>query len=185
MRHGAFSVTLGAMRRGLNHPATCVRCGVVFMVEKYRAETASWCSRACRFPPERDRFVALVQQSDACWNWQGFRNALGYGQFGRNTAAHRYAHELWVGPIPSGYDIDHLCRNHSCVRPDHLEAVTHRVNILRGHTFAARYAAQTRCKNGHPFDEANTYWRPNGGRNCRACGRENAARYANQSSPLR
>ncbi len=33
------------------------------------------------------------------------------------------------------------------------------------------------CVNGHPFDEANTYWRPGGGRACRACGRASMARY--------
>lgn len=46
--------------------------------------------------------------------------------------AHRLSYELFVGPIPDGYELDHLCRNRGCVNPAHLEAVTHRVNVLRG-----------------------------------------------------
>lgn len=45
--------------------------------------------------------------------------------------AHRFAYELFVGPIPSGYDIDHVCRNRRCVNPAHLEAVPGDVNRSR------------------------------------------------------
>ena len=38
---------------------------------------------------------------------------------------------LAVGPIPDGREIDHLCRNHRCVNPDHLEPVTHLENMRR------------------------------------------------------
>lgn len=37
------------------------------------------------------------------------------------------------GPLPPGLELDHLCRNKSCVRPDHLEAVTHRENMRRAY----------------------------------------------------
>jgi hypothetical protein len=30
-------------------------------------------------------------------------------------------------------------------------------------------AAKTHCPDGHPYDEANTYVRPDGGRECRIC----------------
>lgn len=70
-----------------------------------------------------------------CWEWQGVRTTGGYGRFdidGRTVAAHRYAYESRVGPIPPRLVIDHLCRNPPCVRPDHLEPVTTIQNTLRG-----------------------------------------------------
>lgn len=46
--------------------------------------------------------------------------------------AHRHYFESFKGPIPKGYDIDHLCRNECCVNPEHLEAVTRSTNTRRG-----------------------------------------------------
>lgn len=101
----------------------------------------------------------------------------GYGQFAmddgdrvRMKPAHRIAYELVNGPIPEGLEIDHLCRNRLCVRPDHLEAVTTQENLRRGNGASARNARKDRCSQGHEFDETNTYWRPDGkGRDCRTC----------------
>jgi hypothetical protein len=75
-----------------------------------------------------------------CWIWQG-SGCHGYGnmgsggragQNGHTVPTHRVAYELWFGPIPAGLDIDHLCRNHACCNPAHLEAVTRSVNLRRG-----------------------------------------------------
>jgi len=131
-----------------------------------------------------ERFVAQVnfngtlpsQRPDlgSCWLWTGAGTGNGYGKFWvfpRMVPAHRYAYEFCVGPIPEGLEIDHLCRVRNCVNPDHLEPVTHRENILRGETIMAKNAAQTHCKNGHPFDEANTY-HYRGFRHCRECRRQ-------------
>ncbi len=85
--------------------------------------------------------------------------------------AHRWAFEQFKGPIADGLQIDHLCRVRHCVNPDHLEAVSQRANILRGEATSAQRARQTHCKRGHRFDLANTYIRPAGHRNCRACRR--------------
>ena len=91
---------------------------------------------------------------------------------GYTTAmAHRIAYEKANGPIPAGMQIDHLCRNRACVNPSHLEAVTQRENLLRGTGTPAKNAAKTQCKHGHPFDATNTYVKPNGSRQCRACAR--------------
>lgn len=46
--------------------------------------------------------------------------------------AHRAFYEKYRGPIADKMVIDHLCRNTSCVNPDHLEPVPPHVNSWRG-----------------------------------------------------
>ena len=121
-----------------------------------------------------DRFWAKVNRTagDGCWEWNSHLNRTGYGQYfheGRAVLAHRYAYEDAVGPIPAGMVIDHLCRNHSCVRPDHLEAVTQQTNLLRGNTKASQNANKTHCPHGHEYTPENTYTPPSGSRMCRTC----------------
>lgn len=121
------------------------------------------------------RFKSRVQQRpDGCWEWLGHIDRAGYGGYksgGHYWMAHRFAYETLVGPIPEGLEIDHLCRVRACVNPDHLEPVTHTVNIRR------RFTDYTHCVNGHEFTEANTYTRPSGHRDCRICIRARALRY--------
>ena len=110
-----------------------------------------------------------------CWEWTGGTDRKGYGRFPLTHCGHVYAHRIayenLLGPIPSVLTIDHLCRNHGCVKVDHLEPVTNRENILRGEGVAAINARKTHCYNGHSFDEVNTYLRPNGDRVCNTCRR--------------
>lgn len=118
----------------------------------------------------------------ACWEWPGSKDWDGYATWGREAAhrfglsqmVHRAFYQLMVGPVPAGMDLDHLCRNRGCVNPHHLEAVTHRENVMRGASFAAENRAKTHCPAGHPYDEANTYvYKGHGNtrRCCRACNR--------------
>jgi hypothetical protein len=70
-----------------------------------------------------------------CWHWIGTISPEGYGRFWLGNVrafAHRWAYEYFVLKIPQGLVIDHLCRNHSCVNPAHMEVVTNRENIARG-----------------------------------------------------
>lgn len=109
-----------------------------------------------------------------CWIWQRSRDVAGYGRLWRlgHSLAHRWSYEQHVGPIPEGLELDHLCRVPACVNPGHLEPVSHAENMAR-----SAPAVKTHCVNGHAYDEANTYARPSGQRDCRACIRERAAKY--------
>jgi hypothetical protein len=79
---------------------------------------------------DEQRFWSKVDKSGPCWLWMGC-TTNGYGIFrfrSRNTVAHRVSYEWATGPIPEGYEVDHTCFNHSCVRPDHLRILTHAEN---------------------------------------------------------
>lgn len=102
-----------------------------------------------------------------CVEWPRARTKMGYGVVsypGGREYAHRAAYRFFVGPIPEGLELDHLCRNPSCLNPEHLEPVTHAENMRRGY-----WASKTHCPQGHAYDDANTLRQPNGGRLCRAC----------------
>ena len=81
-----------------------------------------------------ERFWFKVNKTDTCWLWTGALRGDGYGKFHvkrKWVYAHRFAYELLVGPIPDGLELDHLCRIRNCVRPSHLEPVTHQENMQR------------------------------------------------------
>jgi hypothetical protein len=119
-----------------------------------------------------ERLWPRIQKAgpDDCWLWLGGLSKAGYGQIGQGTKVnyvHRITWELENGPIPEGLTIDHLCRNRACANPRHMEPVTKGENTKRG------WIGKTHCIHGHPFDEANTYWRISRGkyrsRMCRIC----------------
>jgi hypothetical protein len=124
--------------------------------------------------PDHVRFFAKVDADGDCWQWTGCIDRDGYAKF-LNIKVHRWAWTYLVGPIPEGLELDHLCRNRSCVNPDHLEPVSRLVNIHRSYNPPAMNARKTHCPKGHPYAGENllVYTRPGGtpSRYCRACDR--------------
>lgn len=127
------------------------------------------------------RFLSLRHRESldpaACWLWDGSTNRpKPYGRFrleGKLELAHRVGYRMFVGPIPEGLTLDHLCRRPRCVNPYHLEPVTATENIRRG-TQGWQQRAVTHCPRGHAYDAPNTRVDRRGIRNCRACARERA-----------
>jgi hypothetical protein len=147
-----------------------------------------------------DRFSLA---NNGCWMWDGPISTSGYGRLmvgSRNDGtrriayAHRFFYETFVGPIPSGFHLDHLCKCRLCVNPAHLEAVTPKVNVERsrkpscpkGHSdfriqttksgdrrrcnicypiFGLPNSEKTHCPRGHPYDTI----KKDGSRVCSIC----------------
>lgn len=128
-----------------------------------------------------DRFMRFVlpEPNSGCWLWAGYVKPDGYPQFGQEYA-HRFAYTEIVGPIPEGLELDHLCRVRSCVNPNHLEAVTHLVNISRvpANPLADANRAKTHCPYGHPYDGQNLWIESGRARRCRTCRNAEKIKYS-------
>lgn len=122
----------------------------------------------------------LVDPITGCWIWQLQLDRQGYGRIKNKSGsklAHRVVFELLNGPISKDLVIDHLCRRKACVNPAHPEPVTFSENVRRGSRLIQI------CRQGQEYTEENTYFRPNGRRDCRACVRERARSYKQRLSP--
>ncbi|MHB8484087.1 MAG: HNH endonuclease signature motif containing protein [Nitrospiria bacterium] len=126
---------------------------------------------------ELQKFIeegSIPVTESGCWLWLGYDNGEGYGRTrlpdgGKLFYAHRLSYEAFIGKIPKGLQLDHLCRVPSCVNPKHLEPVTNRENTIRG-TAGDWQLAKTHCPQGHPYSGDNLVLVKNGkGRACKIC----------------
>ncbi|MFI9845101.1 hypothetical protein ACIHFD_49340 [Nonomuraea sp. NPDC051941] len=127
-------------------------------------------------------------QLGACWPWDGRTNKRGYAVItvaGRPELLHRVLYPTIHGPIPDGWQVDHLCHHHelcqlgdacphrACANPAHWYATTGRENNLRSGSPTAVNARKTHCWRGHPLNGGNLQMRADrpGHRECRTCRR--------------
>ena len=150
-------MTTGDIRVGMRLPTSiqiCTRCRTALPLDAFspdsrcRSGHTSACRQCCaeamrakylpvpkptlldRFNRGVDEPVEFRDPTD-CWEWKGSTQWGGYGSLWPGLKAHRVAYELFVGPIPHGLTIDHLCYKRACVNPAHLEAVTLSENVRR------------------------------------------------------
>jgi hypothetical protein len=118
-------------------------------------------------PPIERLLDRMVVSETGCWLYMFGTTLYGVISVGETTPVpvHRFAYEFWVGPIPEGFDIDHLCYTPRCFNPEHLEPVTPRENQRR------RAEHKTHCSNGHPYAEHGRIRPHDGSRECRLCRR--------------
>lgn len=118
--------------------------------------------------------------AECCWIWNGRRAHNGYGQTdmrGRTEPAHRVIYEMMVGPIPTGMQLDHLCRNRPCVNPRHLRIVTLGQNVMAegSRSPQKQNSLKMNCFRGHEYTatntERNTSRHGRRARRCRECRR--------------
>lgn len=151
---------------------------IILLVLRKRMDYNMVMSGKCR--DILDRFWNKVQITNGCWIWIGCRDGKGYGLFSSGESglrAHRFSWEIHNRlPLPAGHEMDHLCKNRSCVNPAHLEAVTQYVNNMRSDSFTAINRRKTHCKRGHTLEGPTVELRHRVGqnwveRNCMICRR--------------
>lgn len=95
-----------------------------------------------------------------------------------STGVHRLVLLAFVGPCPAGME---ACHNNGIPSDNRIENL--RWDTPSANTYdkvrhgSHPHANKTRCPAGHPYDEVNTYKRPDGGRGCRTCRRAAGKRW--------
>ncbi|NUP33639.1 MAG: HNH endonuclease [Streptomycetaceae bacterium] len=115
-----------------------------------------------------------VETDEGCWLYTGRLLPNGYGvvsESRKTVYVHRLTFGYFKADIPDGLVIDHLCRNRACCNPEHLDAVTQRVNVHRGDSHVAQQAKKRKCIRGHDLSGDNVRVSRSGKRECKTCHR--------------
>ena len=93
---------------------------------------------------------------------------------------HRLVIEAFAGPAPSAkHEVCHIDGDPANNLIENLRWGTRSDNLRDAVRHGTHFnAKKTHCKHGHEFDAVNTYYRPSGGRQCRACTAARRARFA-------
>ncbi len=208
MKFGKRTVVGEAYKKGEHWVYDCVcECGQKnavrkAMLEKGLSAACQTCTRSPISAIERftEKWKSHPHRSlpgkGPCWEWIAGKSSkrttsggtvYSYGTFfleGRQRRAHCVSYEHYIGPVPEGLELDHLCEFKMCVNPLHLEAVTHKENVNRCGSLAgtkassAAAAAMTHCASGlHKWTEETTRTDKRGYRECRPCARKRNRSY--------
>ena len=81
------------------------------------------------------RFLSLIDAEGgpaSCWPFLGSTMGAGYGQMPVNPVsrlAHRWVYSYFIGPIPKGKVVMHICDVRICCNPLHLKLGTQLENL--------------------------------------------------------
>jgi len=110
----------------------------------------------------------VVDEVSGCWLFTGSQSGWGYRQtwfHDRLVYVHRLSYMMYVGEIPNGHVVDHMCFNPSCWNPEHLRTLTPLENCRNGRRPTGKHHYTETCQRGHKLDRI----RPDGRRYCHTC----------------
>ncbi|MFF8482316.1 NUMOD4 motif-containing HNH endonuclease [Streptomyces antibioticus] len=112
-------------------------------------------------------------------------SVYGAGERKRLRSVHQLVAEAFIGPHPPNTDVRHLNGIKADCRAVNLAYGTRSQNMLDAVQHGACVNAnKTHCGVcGTAYDAANTYRRPDGGRECRRCARRRNAEYEARRGP--
>jgi hypothetical protein len=114
----------------------CAWCGQPFYCQPSTAHRHKFCGRACRtasvLDGAKNRLLTRGRRTESgCLVWTGCLDSHGYGKMGVGSVlkkVHSFAYEVFIGPIPDGHGVHHLCNNPPCYEPTHLTTGTTKQN---------------------------------------------------------
>lgn len=139
--------------------------------------------KAARLPvpdmrPEREEIMAKIRArvivtETGCWEWQKFRNKLGYGHTnwrGRSWTVTRLVHAAHYGAFDPRKDVCHECDNPPCCNPHHLWLGDQKTNqadsVEKGRH---KYSNLTHCPRGHSYADHGVKHGKRQWRQCKIC----------------
>lgn len=132
------------------------------------------------YPTLSERIRSNTKTNDTgCLLWTGVKGSRGYVKItylNRTYNLHRLIAIMYMGldVLDETKVVMHTCDNKHCVNQEHLKIGTQSENVIDSVEKGIQgQVKKTQCSNGHPYNEENTYIRPDGkGRDCLICRRQ-------------